>query len=334
MLQPLAIGLMDELVDLTVVCPQEANIRQLPSPPMAVARYGRLKWLVFPTRAVEALATEVRSRKIQLLHALDAHAAGLADRLAKRAGIRYVVGSYALGDGRRLSWLDDRASAVLAASEPVRAELVERRVARPARIRLVRPGVHHVRHATCFNDPQCSVSMVAAGPLDDVAAFDAVLQAFAELHARNYDCTFFIIGRGRAEKRLRARAENLHLRSQLTFVDVRSTGQLLEIYKAADIYISPIASGRVDMDVLAAMAAGVPVLAARDGASDFLIDGRTAQLFTRGNVGELTVKLTALLDDRAAARSMAESALEYVRTAHGSAAMVSAVADVYREALQ
>lgn len=333
-LQPLAIGLMDELVDLTLACPQEVDIGPLPSPPMAVSRYGRLKWLAFGTRAVEALATELRSRKIELLHALDADAAGLTGRLARRAAAKYVVGSYALGDARRLGWLDDRAAAVLAASEPVRAELVQRRVARPARVFLVRPGVYHVRHATCFNEPDCSVSIVAGGPLEDFPAFDAVLQAFAELHARNYDCAFFIIGRGRAEKRMRARVENLRLRSKLTFVDIRSAEQLLRIYEAADIYVSPIPSRPVDMDLLAAMAAGVPVLAARDGASDFLIDGRTAQLFARGEAAELTMKLVALLDDRAAARSLAESALGHIRAAHSPADMVSAVAGIYRGALQ
>ncbi len=81
------------------------------------------------------------------------------------------------------------------------------------------------------------------------------------------------------------------------------------------------------------MAGGVPVLAAADGSSDFLIDGETAMLFERGDAGDLTAKLTALLDDPRKAREQAERALSYLHEHHSAPGMVSELARIYRESV-
>jgi len=333
MLNPLAIGLMDELVELVVICPAGVDSGFLPSPPMEVLFYGRPKWWPFRTNVAESLAADLKSRKVQLLHALEAAAAPLTRKLAAWTGLRYVVSSLAAGDGRRLGTLDDQTVAVLAGSEPVFSELQARRVAARRKIQILRPGVHHVRSPTCFADSNKSVSIVAAGRMDNFRAFDAVLRSFAELSARRYDCVFFVIGNGKAEKRLRAQAERLSLRQQLTFVDRLHAAQLPDVLEAADLFISPVAGGQIDISPLVAMAAGVPVLATAARSCDFLIDGRTATLFAQGDAAELTMKLVALLDDRPAARAIAGSALAYVRENHSPADMVAAVTRVYRQAV-
>jgi len=330
-LQPLAIGLMDELVDLTVFCPRRADLQELPVPPVEAVRFGRLGWLgMGAKKAVESLASQLRSRKIDLLHALEASAAPLAHRLGRLAGVNYVVSSYALGDGRLLGWGHHRASAVLASCETVRQDLLKHHAAAGENVLLVRPGVYYVRQATCFTDPRHSVAIVAAGPLDDFIGFNAVLEAFAELRARKYDCVFFIIGAGRAERRLRMRAEQLNIRQELTFAGRQPASQLPGIFKAADIYVSPTPTRRFDVVSLLAMASGVPVLAAAGAVGDFLIDGRTAIMFDRGDSAALTMKLIALLDDRAAGQDLAENAMGQLRAGYSPAGMVSAVARIYR----
>jgi len=333
MLNPLAIGLMDELVELVVICPAGVDLGVFPSPPTEALRHGRLRWWGFETGAVESLSAELKSRKVQLLHALEAATVPLTRKLAAWSGLRYVVSSLGLGDGRRLRTLDDQVVAVLAGSGPVCSELRARRVAAVEKIQIVRPGVHHVDQAACFSDSGKSVSIVATGRMDDFAAFDAVLRSFAELRCRKYDCAFFMIGNGRAEKRLRAQAERLSLRKELTFIDRLPAVQMPDVFKAADLFISPTAGRQIDLLPLLAMAAGVPVLAAPDRSCDFLIDGRTATLFARGDAAELTMKLVALLDDKAAAREIADSALAHVREHHSPTDMVAAVARIYRQAI-
>ena len=103
--------------------------------------------------------------------------------------------------------------------------------------------------------------------------------------------------------------------------------------KAADVFISFDPGQQIDLASLIAMASGVPALAARDR-EDFIIDGKTAVVFASSSASELTDKVARLLDDHAAARALAEHALEYVRRTHSPAGMAAAVARTYRQAIE
>ncbi len=330
-LQPLAIGLMDELVEITALCPEGADAQELPSPPAEMIPYGRVRWWRFHAGQVDTLAAEVRRRKLDLLHALDADAWPLTAKLAELAGLNAIVSAWGLGDTRKLGHLRGPAATVLAASRPIRDKLLARRTAAAERILLVRPGVYQGRQATCFPDPDYRVSIVAGGCLDDFATFAAVIRSFAGLRAGEHNCVFFILGNGRAEKQLRSLAETLGIRSELTFVDRQPPRLLPEIFKAADIYVSPVPSRAIDMASLLAMAGGVPVLAAARGASDFLIDGQTVTTFARGDAADLTTKLSAMLADHSAACEQAERALAHLRANHSPAGAVTAVTRAYRQ---
>jgi glycosyltransferase involved in cell wall biosynthesis len=333
-LQPLAIGLMDEVIVPTIFLPDEGGRGELPNLPIDVVSYGRLQWCGFRTRSLRALADEIGQRQIDLLHALDVGTAPLGRELAAATHVPYVVSGYGLGDAKTLGPLDERCYAVLAASEPIHHELVSGRIAPANRIVLVRPGVYQVSHATYFSDQDKDLVIVAGGPLDDFAAWQAVLEAFGEVHARNYGCEFFIIGNGKAELKVRAAAEKMGLRRVVTFVDRQPATQLQGILKSADIYVSPIGKAQVDLVSLLAMAAGDPVLAARSEVDDFFIDGKTALVFTSGDAGELSRKIISILEDRQAGTALANSALAYLREHHSAAGMVAAVTKIYRSAVQ
>lgn len=330
-LQPLAIGLLDEMVELVLICPQRAPTADLPVPPIEVLRHGKLHHVFFKARTLDSLAQELSNRRVEVIHALDAGSAWLAGQLSRITDIPYVVSSYSMDDGRKLGTLDERAAAVLAASETIRANLLEHHVATAEKIQLVRPGVYQVRHTTLFQNPQQSTAIVAGGQMDDFDAFEAVLRTFADIKNREYDCVFFLIGNGTAELPLRRLAERLGLSESLTFVDWQVPTQLAGIFKAADIYISPVPLRRIDMQSLLAMAAGDPVLAAAGGCSDFLVDGKTALLFRQGDSSELTLKLMSLLENHAAARSLAENTLVYLRENYSPAITVYSMAELYRK---
>ena len=116
----------------------------------------------------------------------------------------------------------------------------------------------------------------------------------------------------------------------LTFVERQSPEQLNGILRAADIFISPAPSERLEIELLSAMAAGVPVLAAGAEASDFIIAEETALTFAPGDAVELADKLAALMDDHAAATNLAEAALAHLRENHSPAKMVAQLIDLYR----
>ncbi len=332
-LHPLATALTDQMVDLTVICPLAADIDGLPAP-METIRYQPVHaWALHPKMLAD-LADQIRERKINLLHALQAESLSLTARLAKAAGISYVVSSYSPADARQLGSLGAKAAAVLAASEKIHERLTQRKAIEADRIHLVRPGVIQVEHPTCFRDPGRSIAIVAGGNLNKFTAFDAVLRTLAELHRREYDCMCFIIGSGRAERRLRTVADNLGLLNRLTFAGDQPNAELAHIFEATDVYICAATNRTVELQSLLAMAAGIPVLVAGELAGDFVVDGKTSLRSLVGGRNVLTGKLTALLDDRREADAMVQRALSHLRENHSVANMAALTADIYRQVQQ
>jgi glycosyltransferase involved in cell wall biosynthesis len=332
-LQPLAVGLLDELVDLTAICPQAADVERLPSPPVRILRHGRLNWWAFWEAAatLREFAAQIIQGRIGLLHALDASAAALTERLSRMTGVRYFVSSYDLRDARIVGRLKSPPAGILAGSANILKEFRRRRVVPDSKLHLLRPGVYQVRRASCFTQPQFRVTLVAGGRLEDLTACQAVVRSFAQIAQRKYECAYFVLGSGRAERAMRELSERLGLRGDLAFADWQAQWQLEDIFKAADLYVAIAPQRDLDLRCLLAMAAGVPVLSPGQGAADFLIEGQTAALFRRGDQADLTAKLVRFLDDRAAARSLADSSLEYLREHHTPARMVAQLTQVYRE---
>ena len=333
-LHPLAIGLMDELITPVVVCPRQADVRGLPVPPLELLTYRPPAWWEpGKGRHVERLAAELARRKVGLLHGLEARAAGLTKSLARALDVPYLLSSDSLRDRHRLWPLGGRCAGVLAASEPVRAALSGHLLG-SAEVRLLRPGTYQTRRATCFDEPGLQTSILIGGRMDQAGPVETVLRALGEIQGRQYDCAFFLIGTGRAERRIRRRAEQLHLLQNLTIASGQPVGQMPGLFKAADLYVAAVGRQSLDVPALLALAAGVPVLAAGAAASDFLIDGQTALLYSPTDSAELTMKLTSLLEDPDAARSLAETALAYLREHHSAGRMVAETAEAYRAAVR
>jgi hypothetical protein len=326
--QPLAIGLMDELVSITTFCPRNAITQELPCPPVELVPHSPLRWWSPRHGTIDMLCGEVVSRKIQLLHALDTGVCELTRKLAAATGLNYLLSVYSPSDAAGIRSLD--AAVVLATCDRIHKAFVDSRKVPAARTYLLRPGVYQVRHATCFTQPDCSVSVVAGGPEGDFEAFVSAMKSFAQLRESRQDCVFFVMGSGRAEKKLRTLAERLNLRREVVFVDRPPSHQLPAIFQGADIYVSPSRTPAFDVQSLLAMAAGVPVITERESASDFVIEGKTALCFRAGDSTELTQRLSSLLSDHAAARELAENALEHLRKFHSPAGMVASIAQVYR----
>ena len=328
-LRHLVVALLDHPMPLALICPSGQDGTDLPVPPLEMIEYGPMRLPFFRSRSIEALGRRVHAAGLTLLHALDGEALPLTQHLAAKADLEYVAGAYSLRHDVRAA--DHRCRALLAASTAIRQMLVESHAAPAEMIHLLRPGVHQVRSASCFADPNHATAIVASGELDRLGPFSAVLEAFAQLKQAGRECVFFLIGSGRAERRLRRQAEKLDLMEDLTFVGRQEGGQLAGILQAADIFVSPVPTNRLDIEVLTAMGAGVPVLTAGSPAADFVIENQTALTFPAGDSVDLAIKLFSLLDDHAAARSLAEAALAHLRDNHSPAGMADELLQLYSD---
>jgi len=331
-LGPLAVGLADDLVTITLFRICGAGGDDVFGPGVETVRYRTRRLFGPGAAAVAELAGKVRSGKMDLLHALDASSAGLVAQVAREAGTTYAVSSHATGDGARLGTLGADCAAVLASSATIRKDLIVHHVSAADKVHLFPPGVYHVRTPTCFGETGRSAAVVAGGPMESASPWQSVLRTFAELRLREFDCVFFIMASGRGAHKTHRLARQLDLLGQVTFVDEQVASQFAGIVKAADVYISAAPSGTVNVRTLVALANGSAVLAAEDPTADFIIDGQTALVFDPGNPAELTTKLVAILDDPGAARALAGVALAYVAEHHSPAAAVAALSSIYRSA--
>lgn len=328
--QHLTVGLLDEPFAVTVLAPVTADLADLPSPPVEILHYeegrrGRLRG-----RTIETLASQLSQRNVELLHALDGSAHATTRKLSDTGQWPYVVSVLGTGQCKDLAPLGSHCQAVLAASTAIRSELERRHIAPSERIHLARPGVHHVRRVTCFTDTDRSRAVIVGGNLDAFDIFDAALNAFAALRDDRYECVFFLLGNGKAGPRLRRQAQQLQLMHAVTFVDRIAQHQMADIFKAADIFVYPRSNGLLETEVMEAMAAGIPVLVGDECVGDFVSDAETAMTYSADSAEDLTAKLKILLDEPDAAVNLAGRALVHLRQHHSPAAMVAAMADLYR----
>ncbi len=332
-LAPLAVGSMDEVVDVLALVPDAEQAPELPTPPVTVYQYRRGKVLPGWSKVLDELQPVIRDSGVRLLHALDGSALPLTRRLAGELGLGYVLSVYDM-DTARGGRLGQDCRAVLAGSVPVEKSLVDHRVAPPSRVRTVRPGLVQVRHATCFQDRGTTPAILAGGSGRDAKPYEVLISAFKTVLDAGQSCALFVVVQGQAERRIRLFAEKLGLNGEVTFVDRPGGRQLAGLLQAADLYVSPTPMHEVDIDALLAMAAGDPVIAARSSVSDFIRPDETVLAYDPTQPAELAEALTGLLADRAQARAQAEAALAYVQENHSASGMIAEVAQAYRRAVR
>lgn len=326
----LTIGLLDEPVNLTVVAPEGEDLASLPSPPIDIITYAP-PWLGLRLgHLAEELAEQLSGRGVELLHAADESAHELTEKISTHTGWPYLVTAMSLARPNGLTALGPHCRGVLAASDGIAADLRVRGVVDPDRLHVVRPGVHQARQVNCFRRPECSAAILAVGRLDDYAPFAAVLETFAALRQSDADSVFFLMGNGRAERRLRSRAEAMGLMHSLTFVDPPPPNAQTDILKAADLFVYPRSGGQLEIQLLEAMGVGIPAVVGSPCAGDFIIDAETALRYEATNSADLTAKLRLLLSDRAGAARLAQGALRWLHERHSPSRMVREVAEVYR----
>ncbi len=332
-LGPLAVGLCDEFVDLTLVCPEEADLRDLPSPPVRLIKHGPVRWPILHGHRIAQLEKAVLQVKPHLIHALDAKSVPLARSLAQLCSVDYIATFWSLGDSKHMRIIHHHPAAVLAADGAIANDLMRHHWTSVDRIDVVPPGVHQVRKPTCFTDPTRSGAIILSGPLDCAPAFATCIRSFSELFKAGFDCSFFVIVGGKAERQLRRLVEQLGLRHEVTFVDRKPMSRLPGIFKASDIYISAGPDQKVDVHALLAMAAGVPVLATKKAVGQFIHDADAAIVFDANDVKSLTAKLAGLLENPDEARSVAQRSLDYLQKHHTAAKMVTAHLDLYKDVI-
>jgi len=133
---------------------------------------------------------------------------------------------------------------------------------------------------------------------------DVMLQAMPAIVKEIPNAVYVIAGDGHYEGRLRAMAKDLHLENQVIFVNQLSDEEVVQFYKACDVFVMPSRTLRQEdtegfgVVFLEANACGKPVIGGRSGGiPEAVAEGYSGLLVDPLNVKEIAQAVTSLLKD-------------------------------------
>lgn len=261
------------------------------------------------TQAI-ALATEVRARGIDHLHAHFATlACGVTRMAARLAGVTYSVTAHAKDifhedvDEELLALRLSDAEAVITVSDFNLADL--RRRIPAARVHRVYNGLD-LRRFPLAAGPRDEARIVAVGRLVEKKGFADLVGACALLAREGRDVRCQIVGEGEREAELRALIAEHDLGRRVQLLGARTQAEVRELVAGATCLAAPCVVGKdgnrdgLPTVLVEAMALGTPVVStAVTGIPEIVRDEQTGLLAAERNPADLAAQLRRVLDDPA-----------------------------------
>jgi glycogen synthase len=278
-------------------------------------------------RMVQTVVAEHREKPFDVLHAQYGYPTGWAVLLASRhLGVPNVV-SIQGGDGHwvgsccethRLAMrrVLDHANALLIGGASFRKEVCDRLGCDPARFTLV-PGAVDTARFTPANGR--ATSRVASPPrllyhgrVDRRKGVLDFLDALALLRTRGVPFEAIVSGIGPEVEASREKAAELDLGDDaVRFTGYANYESAPDLYREADVFVSPTYAEGFSNTILEAMAAGLPVVSTDTvGVSDCLRDGENGLLVRPGDVPALAEALARVTQDEPLRRRIAATGRE------------------------
>lgn len=196
----------------------------------------------------------------------------------------------------------ERADLVLCVSRQTRAAVLAWAVIAPERVLVVPNTVRDVftpgdgakqRAASGLEGKRVLLTVGRMDSHERYKGHDRVIAAIPDLVARGHDICYLIVGEGDDRARLEALARNSGVGDRVHFLRAVGLENLVEIYRAADLFVMPSTGEGFGVSFLEAMASGTPALGLDvAGARDALGEG---ELGTAVSENELTTTIVHLL---------------------------------------
>ena len=286
-----------------------------------------------------------------IFHAQYGYPTGWATLLAAREiGVPAVV-SIQGGDGHwvgsccethRLAMVRvlDGADALLIGGRSFVDEVCGRLGSAPARFTIVPGAVDTVRFRPAderhVGEAASPVRLLYHGRVDRRKGALDFLDALALLRERGVPFAATVSGIGPDLDACKARAAELAFGGpDLRFTGYADYDAVPEIYRAADIFVSPTYGEGFSNTILEAMASGLANLSCfAVGVNDCLRDGENGLLVEPGDIATQADRLQALIEDHALRRRIAMAGLEECRRVYSWDAVGRQIMEIYGRALR
>lgn len=327
-LRRLMVGFASEACQPALICPPGYEAGSVLGPSVEVIPYPLFRIPLFYWRNKYILLERLAAFKPTVLHCFAPSRAGLTRKLAIELGLPYVLTFHSQPNSLCKPLVaPTHCAALIASSPPICERLKKLYRFMSDSVMQVNIGTFVDDRCACFNDPQRIPSMVLIQSLERISDFEPLLNALRHLMLDGKEFVAAIMGKGRADRRLHRRINELGLNERITVVGPMRP--LRNILAGADIFLQLQPVTNAFTNVLDAMSVGMAVASCRQGAEGILTENETAQFFDPYDELTLYAALKTLLDDREKARQMAQGGQDYIRREHSVSRMVEELIAVY-----
>jgi len=305
---------------VTLITDDTATLTALESSTVARRRIAALGG--WHTWRVEAVLRNRLDAPCDLLHLWGTTGLHWIQRWARKTRAGLLIHALSTPDVHRL------ARTVL--SERIQVALIARRLASANATgwRVISPGVGLPRRPVDLRTGERTLAVLCATTLDEHSGVPVLLDALAQLRARQCDVQAAVVGTGRAASTLwrQIRARQVH--ENCVLIDDPHLWE--KGLPGADVCVVPARQRELWLTPLLAMGLGKLVIASRDQPAEWFIEGRTCWEFTPGSAVELAYLLTRAMEQPQQVRETTESAAEYFHSRHTVASLIGNLAEAYR----
>ncbi|MBN1765192.1 MAG: glycosyltransferase family 4 protein [Sedimentisphaerales bacterium] len=361
-LRRMAVGLIDEVADLSLLCLGKSSLLEyVPSPPIRliwetrrihdrgrridstsreiniIAPRIKLLETLLPRKQAIRLADVLSPYKPTLIHALSERQMKLARNLSRLLNIPYIVSILSLRDG--ILSFDRHCGRILPCNSHLAREVRQKWPALSSRIQLIPIGTHVPDEVCCFSQPDLKPLIFCCGRLMHGRGFAELINAMKRIALKNIKFNLLLSGEGPAEHDFRRQIHKLELGSQVHIVPpVETVLSVSDVYKTifyhVDIFVQPWPEVTWRPELLEAMSVGNAVVVAAGVENDLIVHEKSALVVPFHDEQKLTETLEKLLTDQPYARSIAEKSQTYLRKHFLASHMVARLAKAYRQAVQ
>lgn len=301
-------------------------------------------WLSVPLYVLGnawAIRSELRRRRVDLLHAHWLIPGGLAARLGRalaRSRVPLVCTAHgsdvaaltAALSGVLLRWVA-RGSARIGVVSPALGRRLAARGVPQERIAVLSMGVEVPATASPSRDP---ATVAFAGRMVAGKGVDRLLEAFATVAAQHPSARLELAGDGPELAEYRARAGALGDAARIRFHGALPHDAVLELFARASVAVVPSDDEGLGLTVLEAMGCGCAVVATRLPAlEDVVSEDENARTVPPGDVAALAGALLSVLRDPALAARLGARARADVARRFGWPAVAARHCAIYAEAV-
>lgn len=174
--------------------------------------------------------------------------------------------------------------------------------------------------------------LVSVGRLTEEKDHRLLVDSVAALRRRGVEVAAVVVGRGRLEPDLRARARELAVDDAVVFTGARADAA--DLLAAADIVVHTASREGLPLVLLEALSLGKPTVAVDAiGVSDVIRDGETGRLVASRDPADVAAAVEELLRDEELRRRLAEGGRQWAAARRSHEQFVDAHVAVYAEAV-